>query len=238
MEPYKDTGPLDCNGEIDTTSIQGKTAIITGGRSQITPFHVLAFVIIADINEAGGVELASKLQRTKFVKCNVTQWSDQLKMFKEAIEFSLKKRVDIVVANAGISGVDSVFAFEDQEELEEPALKIVNINLIGVFYTIKLALHCFRRQHAAQLQPMQDTLLVLQGSMGGYLEAAATLEYCASKFALRGLMRCLRRTSWMHGTRVNYIAPGFIKTNLMIDEVAHTLASSEIFLFIHHLHFQ
>ncbi|KAL3460220.1 hypothetical protein BJX64DRAFT_290545 [Aspergillus heterothallicus] len=207
MEPYRDTGPLDCNLDIDTTSIKGKTAIITGGANGIGEGYVRglveagAFVIIADINETVGTELASTLERTKFVKCDVTSWRDQLNVFEEATAFSPKRRVDIVVANAGISGVDSVFAFEEQDEPEEPVLNIVNINLIGVLYTVKLALYYFRRQHAAQAEPLQDTLLVLQGSMGGYLEAAATLQYCASNF---------------------------IKTALMSDEVAHTLTSAGV----------
>ena len=46
----------------------------------------------------------------QFVKCDVTQWKDQLAMFKHAIANSPNKRVDIVIANAGITGLDDVFA--------------------------------------------------------------------------------------------------------------------------------
>jgi NAD(P)-dependent dehydrogenase (short-subunit alcohol dehydrogenase family) len=45
----------------------------------------------------------------KFVKCNVVSWTEQLAVFKEALAFSPTGRIDIVVANAGISGADPVF---------------------------------------------------------------------------------------------------------------------------------
>lgn len=81
----------------------------------------------------------------------------------------------------------------------------MNINLMATMYTVKLALHYFQRQHAKQ--PELDTCLVLQGSAAGYMETPATVEYCGAKFGLRGVMRSLRRTSWMHNTRVTYLAP-------------------------------
>lgn len=45
----------------------------------------------------------------KFVKTNVTSWADQLAVFKTAVSSSPSGRVDIVIANAGISGSDAVF---------------------------------------------------------------------------------------------------------------------------------
>lgn len=45
----------------------------------------------------------------KFVKCNVTVWSDQLAVFKKSLSLSPSGRIDIVIANAGIAGGDSVY---------------------------------------------------------------------------------------------------------------------------------
>jgi len=47
-----------------------------------------------------------------FVVCDVTSWDDQLRMFKRAINDSPSKTVDIVIANAGISGPDELFNIE------------------------------------------------------------------------------------------------------------------------------
>ena len=45
----------------------------------------------------------------KMVKCDVVKWDDQLAMFKDALANSPSKRIDVVVANAGISSTDDVF---------------------------------------------------------------------------------------------------------------------------------
>ena len=45
----------------------------------------------------------------KLVKCDVVKWDDQLAMFKDALANSPSKRIDVVVANAGISSTDDVF---------------------------------------------------------------------------------------------------------------------------------
>jgi NAD(P)-dependent dehydrogenase (short-subunit alcohol dehydrogenase family) len=98
----------------------------------------------------------------------------------------------------------------DAEEPQEPKLNIININLIGVLYTIKLALHYFRRQNALNKGDPLDQVLVLQGSLAGYLDLPGAVQYIASKFGLRGIMRSLRRTEHAHNIRVNYIGPWYV----------------------------
>ena len=44
------------------------------------------------------------------MRCDVTSWEDQLKVFKTAIECSPSGNIDFVLVNAGIIGADSVFA--------------------------------------------------------------------------------------------------------------------------------
>jgi NAD(P)-dependent dehydrogenase (short-subunit alcohol dehydrogenase family) len=90
------------------------------------------------------------------------------------------------------------------KEPVQPDLRIININLIGVFYTAKLAMHYFRVQPEGE---NRDRCLIIKGSLAGFLDQPGTPQYNASKFGGRGLMRSLRRTSWQQGIRVNYIAP-------------------------------
>jgi NAD(P)-dependent dehydrogenase (short-subunit alcohol dehydrogenase family) len=87
-----------------------------------------AFVVIADLDEEFGSSLEKELsgyvdaiasgglfslmmprRSVKFIKTNVTSWADQLAVFKTAVSSSPSGRVDIVIANAGISGSDTVF---------------------------------------------------------------------------------------------------------------------------------
>lgn len=46
------------------------------------------------------------------MRCDVTSWEDQVAMFKAAVANSPEKSCDIVVANAGIGGEDSIFKFD------------------------------------------------------------------------------------------------------------------------------
>jgi NAD(P)-dependent dehydrogenase (short-subunit alcohol dehydrogenase family) len=123
-----------------------------------------------------------------------------------------------VIANAGISGPDPIYINDATlDEPVEPKLSVLDVNLIGVMYTTKLALHYFQAQ-----TPHHDTLLVFQGSIAGYGDQQGTPQYSAAKWALRGLMRGLRRTAWQHNTRVAYIAPWAVRTRILSPAiVAH-----------------
>lgn len=236
MQPYTNTGAVNCDVDLDTSNVKGKTAVVTGGANGIGEAYVRAltkagaFVVIADLDAEEGARLEKELgSSVKFAKCNVTVWADQLAAFKTAIASSSSGRVDIVVANAGISGADSVF-FNDveAEEPEEPKLNILNVNLIGVLYTVKLALHYFRRQHALNKGDPLDQVLVLQGSLAGYLDLPGAIQYTASKFGLRGMMRALRKTEHAHNIRVNYIGPWFVETKILSKQAVQHLTSQGI----------
>ncbi|EXJ65481.1 hypothetical protein A1O7_01822 [Cladophialophora yegresii CBS 114405] len=236
MQPYTNNGPVDTDVDFDTSHVKGKTAVVTGGANGIGEAYVRAltkagaFVVIADLDTEKGTRLEKEFGGSaKFVKTNVTVWADQLAAFKTAISSGPSGRVDIVVANAGISGADSVFFNNvDAEEPEEPKLNIINVNLIGVLYTIKLALHYFRRQNALNKDKPLDQVLVLQGSLAGYLDLAGAVQYIASKFGLRGILRSLRRTEHVHNIRVNYIGPWFVETKILSKPVVQHLTGQGI----------
>ncbi|KAK5673714.1 hypothetical protein LTS12_029779, partial [Elasticomyces elasticus] len=91
--------PFDCEAAFDTSKLAGKTAVVTG--------------VMGDISAEAGQAVESELERTKFVKCDVTKWEDQLEMFREAVKFSPTGNIDIVVANAGLAvPQDSIFTPE------------------------------------------------------------------------------------------------------------------------------
>lgn len=47
--------------------------------------------------------------KTQFCRCDVTNWEDQVEMFKAAISNSPQKSCDIVIANAGVGSRDNIF---------------------------------------------------------------------------------------------------------------------------------
>lgn len=215
MEPYTDRGPVDCNIDFDTSHVKGKTAIITGGANGMGEAYVHAltaagaYVVFGDVDEQAGRHVESESSgNAHFVVCDVTQWKDQLAMFKAALSKSPNKRIDFVVANAGISGYDDIFHNDiEREDPEEPQMRILKVNGIGALYTTKLALHYFRRQYKLDPEASRDQLLIQQGSLAGYIDLKGSIQYGFSKWGMRGIMRNLRRTEHASCMRSNYIAP-------------------------------
>lgn len=121
-----------------------KTVIITGGANGIGAQAARIFnqnganVVIADLESTRNLAetLIASLHdpsRVIFVSASITDWNQMKGLFNTTIERF--KRVDIVVANAGV--MESSSALEvpenDGEELEESlqAFRVIDINLKG-----------------------------------------------------------------------------------------------------------
>ena len=129
-------------------------------------------------------------------------------MFKSAFANSPSKSVDIVVANAGITYADPMFQLEDPDtDPEKPDFKILDINLYGVMYTAKLALHYFQKH---PLDDKHDRCLIVQTSIAAYIDLPGAMQYQVSKYGGRGLMVCTRQRTGLEGVRVNTICPWYV----------------------------
>lgn len=89
----------------------------------------------------------------------------------------------------------------------KPDLRIIEINLIGTAYTVKLAMHYFRRQ---PVDETRDRCLIIKGSIAAYADQPGSPQYNISKWGARGLFRNLRRTAWRQEVRVNFVAPWYV----------------------------
>lgn len=94
-------------------------------------------------------------------------------------------------------------------EPTEPNLRILQISLLAVVYTAKLAVH-YLREHVFDFE--HDRSLILVSSIMGFLNTNGSPTYGASKFGVRGLMGCLRRTGEI---RANLIAPWFVQVPII-----------------------
>ncbi|PQE14351.1 short chain dehydrogenase reductase family oxidoreductase protein [Rutstroemia sp. NJR-2017a BBW] len=221
MEGYKYSGPKDLEKEISSDHLKGKTAIVTGGANGIGEAYTRGLVAaglnvcIGDMDVEAGSKLASELQNTKFVKCDVSNWEDQVELFREAASFTGK--IDYVIANAGVCPKDEVFDFSGPSlPPSKPSLLTIDINLKGALYTSKLALHYFITQNGQEPSPTQeDTCLVLIGSGAAFLDCPRGPEYQSTKWGVRGIMHSLRRTAYYYGGRVNVISPWYIPTSIL-----------------------
>lgn len=100
---------------FDRAKLAGRSIVITGGASGIGKEMVKAFtaagafVTIGDMQESGQ-QLAEELgHRATFVKTDVTSWNDLVALFETALARSPSHSIDTVVANAGISGRDTLY---------------------------------------------------------------------------------------------------------------------------------
>lgn len=126
-----------------------KTVIVTGGASGIGLAMVEHFasqgsnVAVFDVNLEVGKQVVSSVAQKypkaaiQFKKCDVSSWKNQAEAFKDVHkEFG---RIDIVMANAGISEQGgSAMASIEEDEPKEPNLKIMDVDLSGVIYSESL----------------------------------------------------------------------------------------------------
>lgn len=65
-----------------------------------------AFVTFADLNDRG-IEIEKDLNaggiKCAFVRCDIRNWDDQIRLFETAKSNSPAGSIDVVIANAGIS---------------------------------------------------------------------------------------------------------------------------------------
>lgn len=108
--------------------------------------------------------------------------------------------IDILVNNAGIDG-KSGKAWELEESDFE---KVLEVNLLGVFYTCRQAL---RRMVAAQ-----SGVVINISSVHEVIPWSGFSAYTAAKAGVSMLTKTLAQEAAPHGVRVLAVAPGAIKT--------------------------
>ncbi|KAK9777150.1 putative Short chain dehydrogenase reductase [Seiridium cardinale] len=230
---YKDTGAVDVSQRFEIDKLIDRSVIITGGASGLGLAYTKAFVnagafvTIADYDELAGRKVEADLApKAKFMKCDVRSWDEQVAVFEAAVTASPFKSIDVVIANAGVFGADDLNTLQDPSQPPiKPDLRIMETNLIGTAYTANLAMHYFRRQ--APNIP-QDRCLIIKGSIAAYADQPGSPQYNMSKWGARGLFRNLRRISWRHNIRVNFVAPWYVRTPILADSVIEHLASKGV----------
>ncbi|WP_077624182.1 SDR family NAD(P)-dependent oxidoreductase [Sediminibacillus massiliensis] len=195
--------------------LKGKKAIVTGGVSGIGEFTVRemvkegASVLIADINDQLGEELAAELngEETKvvFQHVDVSKETDIEAMVEKAEkEFG---QLDIIFSNAGIGALSpsAELSYEDWQ-------KVISINLDGVFLCAKHAIKAMQKTGGGSVVNCSSIL----GNVG----QAQTAAYTAAKGGVTNLTRALAVEYAKENIRVNAVCPGYIDTPLLeqLDE--------------------
>ncbi|KAK0628181.1 hypothetical protein B0T17DRAFT_614135 [Bombardia bombarda] len=247
VKTIRQSPPVDLEAPYDTASLAGKTILITGGASGFGAAFARKWashgshIIIGDVNDQAGEAIVAELrslpnssQHHHYQHCDVTNWSDQVALFKLAAKASPTGGIDAVVAGAGIvdhAAPDSGRAFDHPGDLTAdappaPPLNVLAVNLTGVMYTSHLALFWLDRNGTTAEGKLRDRHLLLVSSIAGMIPLPGQTEYAASKHAVVGLFRTLRGTVWQRGIRCNVVCPYFVHTPLMPTVGVALLAGS------------
>ena len=179
--------------------LDGRVAIITGGEGSIGMATARAFVaegasdFLAGISEpdlkSGEAELGD---RAAWAVTDVTA-SVQV---KAAVDAALERfgRLDVVIANAGISGANAPIADYPEEAIDQT----LAVHARGAILLSK---------HAVPHLPAGGSVIITSSVVG--LTAAPNIAgYSTAKHAQVGLMRTLASELAPRGIRVNTIHPG------------------------------
>ena len=190
--------------------LKGKTAVVTGGTRGIGLAIAKKYlenganVAIAGSREETVEKALSQLQDYKDNVMGI--WPDLCNPEEVAAAFaSVKERfgsLDILANNAGISSRTSIYDYT----LEEFS-KILDVNLKAVFVCSQAA--------ARIMKELGSGVIINTSSMVAEYGQPSGCGYPATKFAVNGITKSLARELAKDGIRVNAVAPGVTKTDMV-----------------------
>ncbi len=192
-------------------SLEGKTALITGGGTGIglgiakAMVGAGATVVITGRREDVLKNALTELGEKAHYRVNDITDKSSIPILVKDIETSIAP-IDILVNNAGIH--HKAWA---QDTSDEDFERIVQTNLTSVF---SLTRECAR----GMLKRKSGSILMIS-SMAGLFGIDRVVAYSASKTALTGLVNSLVAEYSKDNVRVNAIAPGWIESNMFLNAI-------------------
>ncbi|KAJ5902902.1 SDR family oxidoreductase [Penicillium taxi] len=194
--------------------LAGKVAIVTGAGSGIGKVIAHSFakagasVVVAEMNEQNGEQTAKELLQAKhrahFVKTNVTDSESVRKMVAETV--STFGKLDIAINNAAVPPDSRKISDLDEKEWS----KRIDTNLSGVAFSLKWQLQQMIRQG-------NGGSIVNMSSITAIRPVAQLPAYSTAKQGVVTLTKIAALENGCHGIRVNAIAPGATRTQMLTD---------------------
>lgn len=191
-----------------TMRLSGKVALITGGASGLGRAICHRFVaegasvVIADIDEATGVELATEIgDAARFERLDVTLETDWAHLMTRL------GPLDILVNNAGITTLGSI-----EDVTLEQFRNEFEVDVVGVFLGCKAGV--------AKMKTGAGGSIINMSSMTGVRAQADLVAYNGAKAAVTHMTKsvALHCAKQGYGIRCNSVHPGLIRTPI-IDKV-------------------
>ena len=196
---------------------QGLTVLVTGatggfGRRTAERFAAEgARLVLSDLDESSLTEFASSLQTE--VATLAGNVADEA-LSESLVELAVKRfgSLDIAINNAGVA---QSFVKLPQVPSDE-ARRIIEIDLLGVFYAMKHQIPVMEKQNRAN---GRGGTIVNIASVAGLAGAPRLSVYAAAKHGVMGLTRSAAAEYASKGIRVNAVCPSYARTNMVGDFV-------------------
>lgn len=192
--------------------LKGKVAVVTGGTRGIGYGVACRFleegatVVICGSREETARRALADLQEN-YPEAEIgALWVDLSE--EEAVAASFNRvvekygRLDILVNNAGIMQTTKLYDYSPKEYDD-----IMNLNVKALFVCTKVAASIMRRNGGGSVINTSSIVSLYGQSVG--------VMYPASKFAVNGITKSLARELGKDGIRVNAVAPGVVKTDMV-----------------------
>lgn len=191
-------------------SLEGKTAIVTGGSRGIGRAICIelakqgANVVTCYSSSADSANETVEMCKEYGVKAEAVKADVAINEEVAALISKVKSEygsVDILVNNAGITK-DNLIMKMNEDDFD----KVIDTNLKGAFLCI---------QNVARIMLKQKSGKIINiSSVVGVSGNAGQANYAASKAGLIGLTKSVAKELGSRGITVNAVAPGFIETDM------------------------
>jgi NAD(P)-dependent dehydrogenase (short-subunit alcohol dehydrogenase family) len=194
------------------SNLNGRVVFITGAASGIgaaTALEVVAMggtPVLVDCDAEPLTQIALRCgPQTLHWVADVTD----LQAMQEVVEKTMSKtgRIDIVFANAGVA------AFGPVAYIDPVAWKrCLEVNVFGVFNTIRAALPCVMAQKG---------YVLINASSSSFAHPPVMSAYAASKSAVEAMGNSLRIEMAAHAVGVGVVHAGWVRTPLVTEGALH-----------------